>query len=158
MAANGYDSEDLATRLGYSTNWVANIINGRRPIGLGLQGRFVAAFGQAEYENIFGVMRHVGQAMNRLPEQTVAQMAVNDAVNNGALPHQSSLKCHGCNKQARDYHHASYHPNDRLCVVPLCRSCHRRVHFGSLNLTFGVVPTSVGLIRIAIAYQQEVTA
>lgn len=85
------------------------------------------------------------------PEQYAAVKAVYDEVYRGRMLPPKAHKCHGCNRQAIDHHHASYKEQDRLCVVPLCRSCHTRIHRGTLVLTFGIVPTAVGLIRIAIA-------
>lgn len=152
MDLKGYDSASLSAALEYGRDWLANILNGSRPIRYGLHVRFCAVFGVAEYVSIFSAStKHLGVAMNRFPEQTMAQMAVVYAVQRGTLAPAHTHKCHGCDKQAQQFHHESYHPNDRLCVVPLCRSCHRQHHTGRKVLTFGVVPTSVGLVRIAIA-------
>lgn len=64
----------------------------------------------------------------------------------------SAYPCVVCYAQAEDYHHPSYRPDDRYCVIPLCTKCHYHVHRSNLQLPrLGIVPTSVGLVRIAIA-------
>lgn len=88
--------------------------------------------------------------MNELSREK-AQRQVNLAVKAGRLLPIKSRKCHGCDKQAHFYHHQSYRPENSLCVVPLCASCHRLIHTERKVLNFGVVPTHVGLVRIAIA-------
>ncbi len=81
-----------------------------------------------------------------------AQVAVRRAIANGRLLRASCYPCASCTKPARYHHHCSYLPSDYLCVVPLCGRCHRRVHNSQLKLPhLGVVPTHVGMVRIAIA-------
>ncbi len=85
-----------------------------------------------------------------------AYAAVRKARIAGELLPPSAYPCHVCHEPARDYHHASYRRDDVLCVVPLCRTCHRRLRplripGTQIRPDFGVVPTAVGLIRIAIA-------
>ena len=51
------------------------------------------------------------------------------AIQHGELPRPQTQACVPCGGQAADYHHhAGYAPEDRLNVVPVCRSCHRQVH------------------------------
>lgn len=82
-----------------------------------------------------------------------ADKAASDALKRGALPPLASQYCVVCMQPAQVYHHQSYHQDDRLCVVPACRSCHIRLnlHRTKGNESFGIVPTRNGLIRIAIA-------
>lgn len=68
------------------------------------------------------------------PERRIAVNTVNRAVVAGELVAPSSLKCVACGEQAKDYHHPSYAQEHWLFVVPLCRSCHKRVHTGVLAL------------------------
>ncbi len=92
-----------------------------------------------------------------------AYAAVRKALKTGELLRPSAYPCHVCHQPACDYHHASYRADDVLCVVPLCRKCHRHLRPFSVSGTqitpdFGVVPTSVGLVRIAIAGLDEYAA
>lgn len=62
------------------------------------------------------------------PTALSAQHAVHYAVRAGKIPRASSLKCAHCNGEAKDYHHHNgYSRGHRLDVIPLCRSCHKRV-------------------------------
>ena len=77
--------------------------------------------------------------------RTRAQSAVSAAVASGKLPSPSA--CEACGVAAEDrsapggksrstiyYHHpqASYQPDKWLDVIPLCGSCHRKVHSGAI--------------------------
>lgn len=63
-----------------------------------------------------------------------------------------NYQCVVCGCAAQDYHHQSYQEDDRLCVIPVCKKCHTRIHKCGLELPpLGIVPTGVGLVRIAIA-------
>lgn len=100
------------------------------------------------------------RAIKRTREDYVAQAkagnAVSAAIHRGDMLSASAYLCVVCQKQAEDYHHPSYREEDRLCVIPLCTKCHIRHHRSGLQLPpLGVVPTSVGLIRIAIATSPE---
>lgn len=144
MDANGHDAISLQKAL--STRFsLKYVVSGMRHISDGLRCRFRDTFGDSAFAVIFGNDRDEYLA------RYAAQLAVLRAVTKGHLLPAKTHGCHGCNKQAHSYHHESYAPEDRLCVVPLCRSCHRRHHIGTKRLDFGIVPTSVGLIRIAIA-------
>ena len=61
------------------------------------------------------------------PEKRKAHDAVKRAVKTGKLPRASSLTCK-CGKAATEYHHENYEREHWLDVVPLCRSCHKRLH------------------------------
>ena len=152
MAENGHDTASLTAALAYRHGGIAKILRGRREIKNGFYMRFAAVFGDEVFRQVFGDKPKEGsRLLNRFPEQTLAQSVVGAEVQGGRLRPASTYKCHGCDNQAQQYHHESYAPADRLCVVPLCRSCHRLHHNGRKVLTLGVVPTAVGLIRIAIA-------
>lgn len=75
--------------------------------------------------------------------QQAAQRAVGEAMKAGELRYPTT--CCVCGVDARplndtrnpprwtvQYHHWSYLPEHRLDVVPLCMSCHRQVHCGSI--------------------------
>lgn len=87
------------------------------------------------------------------PEIGKANKAVQTAVRSGVLPPQKSQYCVVCHKRANQYHHQSYLASDRLCVVPVCRSCHYHFNNGDYGETvkLGVFASRTGLIRIAIA-------
>lgn len=68
------------------------------------------------------------------PQRMHAVNAVNRLVAAGGMPPVASLACVECGGQANDYHHHSYEQKYWLDVVPLCRSCHRLVHTGTLKL------------------------
>jgi hypothetical protein len=88
------------------------------------------------------------------PSPFRARSAVSAAVMRGNLPNISSLECARCHRQAVQYHHPSYHPNDRLNVIPLCGSCHALTHTRpevAAEVERGHVLTSIGMIRIPVA-------
>lgn len=68
------------------------------------------------------------------PMKMHAVNAVNRAIAAGSLPHISTKQCSSCGNQAYHYHHHSYEQNHWLDVIPLCRSCHRLIHTGTLQL------------------------
>lgn len=151
MKANGHDSKSLSKALGYYRDAAKNILNGTLPINQSFKCRFLSISESLPFE-LFGINLSDGWRESEIyPAQYDAHLAVAKARRRDELPPASTYKCHGCNNQARRYHHQSYHPDDHLCIVPLCDSCHSKAHWGSLNITFGVVPTSVGIIRISIA-------
>lgn len=101
-------------------------------------------------------MRHYKISYARLSKDEGEILRAGSAVQQqkvrGLMKPATAYPCVNCQKPAVDYHHASYRPDDRLCVVPLCGSCHMRVHKSGLQLpALGVVPTQVGVVRIAIA-------
>lgn len=158
MAANGHDSHSLAMALGYKNDWIARMLMGLRPVRHAFQARFAATFGSDEFVAVFGAnIQHIGVPMNARPEQTMGQIAVNNAIVNGQLPRATALKCCVCDNQARHYHHPSLHLNDLLNVVPVCSSCHRRIHKSGLQLPpLGVVPTQVGLVRASPSHPPNI--
>lgn len=81
-----------------------------------------------------------------------ATKAIERRITRGKMLPAICYPCSRCGKQARDYHHPSYLPEDRLNVVPLCRSCHVKVHHQQETPLFGsIVALKVGMVRIAIA-------
>jgi hypothetical protein len=154
MLEKGITAAEMAATFRTRGNWVKSYLYGRPPgqlrkIDGGLMRFFAMAYGPEEYERVFG----------KLDDATCrvwAPYAVKNAVTRGFLPSLKTQQCYGCYAAAQAYHHESYHPFDWLCVVPLCDTCHMRHHKGVKRLTFGIVPTSVGLIRIAIAQPQPV--
>lgn len=86
-------------------------------------------------------------------EISVASRTVQAAVARGELPKVTTMYCVRCMRPAHNYHHQSYLKSDRLCVVPVCRSCHRNMNkqrYGE-TIRLGIVSTNYGLVRIAIA-------
>lgn len=63
-----------------------------------------------------------------------AKRAVRSAIRRGDIIAPSECLCASCGEQAREYHHPSYERKDWLSVVPLCKSCHRKLHAGTLSL------------------------
>ncbi len=67
----------------------------------------------------------------RHPSRGRATRLVNYAVKTGKLPHISTQSCVHCGQEATEYHHPDY--SRPLDVVPLCRSCHKRIHVSVLQ-------------------------
>lgn len=153
IEANDYGNKSLSHALDYSGDCVSGVVSGKVAINHSFKQRFGRTFGREALDAIFQVAPVLPtlESFGNWQEHGKAHGAVAKEIRTGKMPHPTNLKCHGCNKQAQLYHHESYHPDYRLCVTPLCRTCHRRHHTGKRKLTFGVVPTQVGLIRIAIA-------
>lgn len=154
MAKNGYTHESLSAKLYYGrTGFLKNVMNGKRPIGFALRHHFAYRFGREALFDAFGVTvdGDLDKQSAWEPEKYAARRAVSDAIRFGEMLPAQSHKCVGCDKQAVEYHHPSYHPEDKLNVVPVCRTCHQRHHKGGMALPPGIVPTAVGLVRIAIA-------
>lgn len=61
------------------------------------------------------------------PHKRAAHMAVKSAVRRKDLPPIKTVQCVICGKPAQDYHHWSYEPEHWLDVIPVCKSCHRKV-------------------------------
>lgn len=153
MNANGYDNKGLSHALGYHGDNVTNVLNGKVAVSHSFKCTFGQTFGRAALDVVFQ-FHPVPQcltAFGSYQEHGKAHAAVGTEIRKGRMPHPKTLRCLGCNGQAQLYHHESYRPEDHLRVVPLCRKCHRQHHSGKKPLTFGVVPTAIGLIRIAIA-------
>lgn len=88
----------------------------------------------------------------RSTDKIAAKSAINHAIRRGELLPANRYFCAICYGSACDHHHPSYQENDRLNVVPLCRSCHVKVHHrDEVQFSFGAVVLPVGVIRIAIA-------
>lgn len=67
--------------------------------------------------------------MNRKNHAT--HHVVRAAVKSGQLPHIDTQSCAHCGQAAAEYHHPDY--SRPLDVVPLCHSCHKRVHVSVLR-------------------------
>ncbi len=63
-------------------------------------------------------------------DKAKAHNAVAVAVVQGRLPKASTCSCAHCGGGATEYHHWSYASEHWLDVVPLCHSCHMKIHFG----------------------------
>ena len=72
-----------------------------------------------------------------------AKRAVAHAIRRGRLPKARFLPCFECLGDAAEYHHPSYARDDRLKVVPLCKKCHKALHY--CDQTAAV--EALGLIR-----------
>lgn len=147
MDRNEHTSKSLVKAFGLKRDFIYRMLIGRSRITLGFEWRFVHTFGLDAYEQVFGPYPDPTDYTAKV----MAQYAVADAVKRGVLASAAKLKCAGCDKMADDYHHESYKPSDYFCVVPLCHTCHRCHHTGKRRLNFGIVPTCVGIVRIAIA-------
>lgn len=155
----GISQAAFAREIGMSAASVSKMLSGKRPMSGTLKWRFFLKFGEEETERLFGGPEdysrepkpYPGYDWVQNPERYEAAKAVAQARRFGELPHPSVYKCHNCDKPAEHYHHPSYREDDRLCVVPLCRTCHIQHHKAGLEIEFGVVPTAVGVVRIAIA-------
>ena len=64
----------------------------------------------------------------RHPNQIKAEKAVSNAIRSGKLPRPDTLQCMNCFRDAKQYHHPSYAPEDRLKVFPVCVGCHIKCH------------------------------
>lgn len=156
MAENGFDAQSLIeTMREPRPGTVLNMLNGKNPISQPFKFRFWHQFGHKALAEVFGInaenFSKVLSERDWFPDRYAAHRALTEAIKQGVMQPANTYKCHGCDKQAQHYHHESYAPKDHLAVVPLCRKCHQQHHGGRRRLTFGVVPTSVGVIRIAIA-------
>ena len=84
-----------------------------------------------------------------------------DIVKNRKSRYNSNVivdKCKICDKDAEETHHisyqenaneegyiASFHKNAKHNLVPLCKECHRKEHYGDLKIK-GYIATSAGVI------------
>lgn len=156
MERNGYTAQTLCEEMGYERLKIA-YFNGARALGPSFQWRFGRAFKHDALMEVFGLDIDDGEYDKGYresvwsPDRAAAHGALGYAVTSGKMPAAKKFKCHACDKPAVKHHHSSYHPGNHLCVTPLCESCHTKADRGSLNVDFGVVPTQVGLVRIAIA-------
>lgn len=70
-----------------------------------------------------------------LTTKQIQKIAVKAVHNTGIRA--SEFKCAACNEVANEFHHWSYAECDRLLVVPLCYSCHKYHHRGTLGVAIG---------------------
>ena len=156
MQKTGFDTKTLAEATGVGYNALYKMISDRRHISDNFKYRFGNAFGFDLAFSIFDDTLkkkepHPLAEQNVYPAQYAAHRAVGKAQRDGELQPANKYKCLGCDEQAEHWHHPSYHPDDHLSVVPLCRACHGKAHSDKDEIPFGVVPTAVGVVRIAIA-------
>lgn len=57
-----------------------------------------------------------------------ARGTVSQAASEGRLPPIATLSCVLCGNNAQEYHHHSYEREYWLDVIPLCKTCHNKVH------------------------------
>lgn len=154
MSENDMTAAKLADALHVNREIVWNALADRRPISAKIKLHFLYKYGEKLAFEIFEIRRqptHKLALQNTHPEKYAAHQALAGAVRRGEMPPAKQFKCHCCDKQATQYHHPSYRAEDRLNVIPLCKSCHNKADRGTLDTSLGVVPTGVGVIRIAIA-------
>jgi hypothetical protein len=66
----------------------------------------------------------------RHPDRMKARHVIGNAIAAGQLCAARKLKCHYCNERANQYHHyLGYAPEQWFDVIPLCRSCHKTIHY-----------------------------
>ncbi len=59
----------------------------------------------------------------------VARQAVHQEIRVGKMSHISEKECYYCGKQAMEYHHYDgYKGQNKLAVLPICKTCHRQIH------------------------------
>lgn len=68
------------------------------------------------------------------PVKVKAQSAVYGAIKSGRLARARDCQCLYCGSDATEYHHWSYEPEHWLDVVPLCHSCHMKIHSPKNNV------------------------
>lgn len=88
--------------------------------------------GKPRYSNDTSRVRHnteTAQYKKNNPIKARAQDTVKRAVQSGKLPKVQTLQCTHCGRMATSYHHWSYEREHWLDVVPLCHSCHMKIHF-----------------------------
>lgn len=144
MAENSHDATSLQKAMGMYFS-IKYMVSGSAYIHDGFRYRFRDTFGDAAFAQVFGV------GDNERLAQYAAQQAVLKAIAKKKLAPANSHKCVGCSNHAQCFHHESYAPEHRLCVVPLCYKCHRRHHTGRARLDFGIAAMALGIIRIAFA-------
>ena len=71
-----------------------------------------------------GIIRH----FTHYPERRKARSVVTIAIRAGRLPRATTLLCHYCTSQARQYHHyLGYAPEHWLDIIPTCYKCHQKL-------------------------------
>lgn len=74
-----------------------------------------------------------------------ARGAINDAVRYGKIPHINSLNCIDCGIQAKErHHHLGYEKKHWLDTIPLCISCHKKIHLGTPPVKVELPPDNPG--------------
>lgn len=156
MKENGHTTKALADATGIKYSLMSQMVADKRRISESFKWKFGKAFGYNLAIALFapeGEKNEPHPLCERIaePEKYAAHKAIAKARRNGTLLAASECECHVCHRPAQQWHHPSYDPDDHLCVVPLCRSCHRKIHKGVIAPIFGIVATPIGILRIAIA-------
>lgn len=73
------------------------------------------------------------------PDKRRANQAVLYAIRIGKLPPVYKQQCATCGVRAQHYHHWSYEQENWLSVVPVCISCHGRIHSKDLTIDDSMV-------------------
>lgn len=140
MQNNHFEAKELSRRLGYVGDHVTSITLGKKRVGRSFLWNFSRVFGTETCMLIFG-MSLSGDYMterNLHPEALEAHKAISRARSQGSLAVASEYLCVSCGNQAHEWHHESYAEDQRLNVIPLCRSCHRRVTRGTSDVARGL--------------------
>lgn len=80
-------------------------------------------------KSIKGLLRKSKDVLNH-PEHYKARREVSNAIRNKKLKSPKGLICSKCNdEKAKHYHHYNgYGKEQRLDIIPLCISCHKKEH------------------------------
>jgi len=116
--------KDIQRGIGYRFN--------RTEHGIQVRHRYNQKYRQTEIGRI-NTRRGNRKYHRQHPEKTKAGSALNHAITAGRLTPAKIHKCAYCDEQAEQYHHVhGYAPEHWLDVIPLCRSCHRAIHYPSV--------------------------
>ena len=63
----------------------------------------------------------------KYPDKIKARALLNYAVDSGKIPKPIKLIC-ACGQPAKEYHHLDYHSKRGLNIIPVCISCHKKLH------------------------------
>ena len=77
----------------------------------------------------------------KYPQKIKAKAAVNWQIHIGNMKPPSFFKCVECDKQAEHYHHPSYAKEHWFDVMPVCCSCHNKIHNFAHLLLLSRTPT-----------------
>lgn len=130
--ARGISQIQLAKAVGLKQAALSHLENNRRTPSITVLRKLTTYFG-VKADTLVNEDTEIVRVSERdtQPEQYAAHKAVIKAVAAGELLPAKSYKCDSCGNQAEQWHHPSYHPDDHLNVVPLCRKCHRQHHIAT---------------------------
>lgn len=105
---------------------------------------------QRKQELLGNRRRRDDERYRRDPGKFKAKKAIARLLRRGEILPAAEYRCGCCGKEARDFHHPSYMPSDFVNVIPLCRSCHVKLHHSdNPHVIYGGVVLPVGVVRIA---------